>query len=159
MSEQKELEKLQSKRAELEEESHSLKEEQKRLEYSVKILEEKVTIEEISGNNKAAKDAISKLEAKLSELESRLKEKHQAPSQARIPSPPMETETDLIVSPEVIEEAAAPVEAVPESLQESTEENIEDICVTVTTIDDEALVETREAKSDKQQEKKKHRFF
>jgi uncharacterized coiled-coil protein SlyX len=159
MSEQKELEKLQSKRAELEAESHSLKEEQRRLEYGIKVLEEKVTIEEISDNNKAAKDAISKLEVKLSELENRLKDKPQTPPQNPAPPPPVETKTEVIISPEVIEEAPAPAEAAPESPQESTEENIEDSGVTVTAIDDEALVETQEAKGDKQQEKKKHRFF
>jgi seryl-tRNA synthetase len=159
MKEQKELEKLQSKRAELEAESHSLKEEQTKLEYSIRVLEEKVMIEEISDNNKATKDAISKLEAKLCELKNRLKEKPQTPPQSPAPPPPVETKTEVIVSPEAIEEAPVPAEAVPESPKESIEENIEDSCVTVTAIDDEALVETQEAKGDNQQEKKKRRFF
>jgi len=158
MSEQKELEKLQSKRAELEAESRSLKEEQKKLEASVKILEEKVMIEEINDNNKAAKDAISKLEAKLSELENRLKDKPQTPLESPAPSPPKETKTEVIASPER-EKGPTPTEETPEGPQESAEENIEDSGVTVTAIDDEALVESQESKSDKQQEKKKHRFF
>jgi uncharacterized coiled-coil protein SlyX len=161
MSEQKELEKLQAKRAELEAESRSLKEEQKRLEYSLMILEEKVTIEEINDNNKAAKDTISKLEGKLFELENRLKPKSQTPpaSPAPPPPPPKETKTEVILAPEPAEEEPEFVEVAPEEPQESAEENIEESGVTVTAIDDEALVETQEAKGDKQQEKKKHRFF
>lgn len=156
MSEQKELEKLQEKRAELEAESHSLKEEQKKLECSIKILEEKVTIEEISDNNKAAKDAISKLETKLFELEKKLKTKPQAPPESPAPPPPKETKTEVSVAPE------KPAEKEPEFVEaapEEPKENIEESGVTVTAIDDEALVETQEAKSEKQQEKKKHRFF
>ena len=163
MSEQKELEKLQAKRAELEAESRSLKEEQKRLEYSVMILEEKVTIEEISSNNQTAKDVISKLEAKLFELENRLKPRSQAPQESPPTPPPKETKTEVIVSPEKTaaeeEEELEFAEVAPDEPQESDEENIEESGVTVTAIDDEALAETQEAKGDKQQEKKKHRFF
>jgi hypothetical protein len=160
MSEQKELEKLQAKRAELEAESRSLKEEQKRMEYSVMILEEKVTIEEISNNNQTAKDAISKLEAKLYDLENRLKSKPQATPESPPPPPPKETKTEVIVSPEKTEEEELEFEeAAPAEPQESEEENVEESGVTVTAIDDEGLAEAQEAKGDKQQEKKKHRFF
>jgi uncharacterized coiled-coil protein SlyX len=154
LSEPKDLEKLQAKRAELEAESRSLKEEQKKLEYSVKILEEQVVIDELSENNKAAKDAISQLEAKLNDLEKRMKQPSQAPSPENpAPPPPKETKTEVQVAaaPEKKEEAPEPAEV--------KVEDSEDSGVTVTAIDDEALVETQEAQGDKQPEKKKHRFF
>ncbi len=154
MSEQKDLEKLQAKRAELEAESRSLKEEQKKLEYSVKVLQEQVVIEELSDNNKSAKDAISQLEAKLNDLEKRMKHPSQAPPENPAPPPPpKETMTEV--------EVAAPPEKkeAPPEPAELTLEDSEDSGVTVTAIDDEALVETQEAQSDKNQEKKKHRFF
>jgi chromosome segregation ATPase len=155
LSEQKDLENLQAKRAELESESRSLKEEQKKLEYSIKVLEEKVVINELSENNKAAKEEISQLEAKLNDLKKRLKHPAQAPSQnpAPPPPPPQETKPEAEVAdpPEKKEATPEPVEV--------TLEDSEDSGVTVTAIDDEALVETQEAQSDKQQDKKKHRFF
>lgn len=155
MSEPKDLEKLQAKRAELEAESRSLKEEQKKLEYSVKILEEQVVIDELSENNKAAKDAISQLEAKLNDLEKRMKQTSQAPplENPAPPPPPKETKTEVevVAPPEKKEEAPEPAEV--------TVEDSEDSGVTVTAIDDEALVETQEGQGDKQPEKKKHRFF
>ena len=155
MSEPKDLEKLQAKRAELEAESRSLKEEQKKLEYSVKILEEQVVIDELNENNKAAKDAISQLEAKLNDLEKRTKQPSQAPPPENLapPPPPKETKTEVQVAapPEKKEEAPEPAEV--------KVEDSEDSGVTVTAIDDEALVETQEAQGDKQPEKKKHRFF
>lgn len=157
MSVQKDLEKLQAKRAELEAESHSLREEQKKLEYSVKVLEEQVVIEEISENNKSAKDAISQLEAKLNDLQKRLKQPSQAPQKSpenpAPPSPPQEAMTQVEVAPSPVKKEA------PSETAEATFEEPEDTGVTVTAIDDEALVETQEAQSDKQQEKKKHRFF
>lgn len=157
MSEQKDLEKMQAKRAELEAESRSLKEEQKKLEYSVKVLEEQVVIEQLHDNNKAAKDTISQLEAKLNDLEKRLKHPAQAPPQAPpenpAPPPPKETITEVEVAAPPEKKEAAPEPA------EVTLEDSEDSGVTVTAIDDEALVEVQEAQSDKQQEKKKHRFF
>ncbi len=158
MSEQKDLEKMQAKRAELEAESRSLKEEQKKLEYSVKVLEEQVVIEQLHDNNKAAKDTISQLEAKLNDLEKRLKHPAQAPPQAPPENPaplppPKETITEVEVAAPPEKKEAAPEPA------EVTLEDSEDSGVTVTAIDDEALVEAQEAQSDKQQEKKKHRFF
>jgi chromosome segregation ATPase len=155
LSEPKDLEKLQAKRAQLEAESRSLKEEQKKLEYSVKILEEQVVIDELSENNKAAKDTISQLEAKLNDLEKRMKQPSQAPppENPAPPPPPKETKTEVQVAaaPEKKEEAPEPAEV--------KVEDSEDSGVTVTAIDDEALVETQEAQGDKQPEKKKHRFF
>jgi chromosome segregation ATPase len=153
----KDLEKLQAKRADLEAESRSLREEQKKLEYSIKVLEEQVVIEELSENNKSAKDAISQLEAKLNDLQKRLKQPSQAPQKSpenpAPPSPPQEAMAQV--------EVAAPPEKkeAPPEPAEVTLEDSEDTGVTVTAIDDEALVETQEAQGDKQQEKKKHRFF
>jgi hypothetical protein len=156
LSELKDLEKLQSKRAELEAESRSLREEHKKLEYSIKVLEEQVVIEELSENNKSAKDAITQLEAKLNDLQKRLKQPSQAPQTSPNPAPsppPQETTTKV--------EVAAPPEEkeAPPEPDEITLEESEDSGVTVTAIDEEALVETQEARGDKQQEKKKHRFF
>jgi uncharacterized protein (DUF3084 family) len=138
MSEQKELEKLQAMRAELEAESRSLKEQQKNLEASLLALEEKAVIEELKKGNRDTKDAIAQLEAKKRELETRLKQAAQTPE-----TPPPETEKKEAREPE-------PAEATPESSEEGG--------VTVTAIDDETLVEPQEA-NDKQQERKKHRFF
>ena len=157
MSELKDLEKLQAKRAELETESRSLREEHKKLEYSIKVLEEQVVIEELSENNKSAKDAISQLEAKLNDLQKRLKQPSQAPQispENPAPSPPPQETTAKV-------EVSAPPEKkeAPPEPDEMTLEDSEDTGVTVTAIDEEALVETQEAQGDKQQEKKKHRFF
>jgi len=154
LSEHKDLEKLQAKRTKLEAESRSLKEEQKKLEYSVKILEEKVLIEELSNNNKVAQDAISQLEAKLNDLENRLKQPSQAPPENPAPPPPRKktkTEVEVASPPDEKEEAS--------ELAEVELEDSEDSGVTVTVIDDDALVITEEAQNDKLQEKKKHRFF
>jgi uncharacterized protein (DUF3084 family) len=150
LSEQKELEKLQAMRAELEAEAHSLKEEQKNLENSLLSLEEKVVveelkkekavIEELKNRNKATKDAISQLEAKKKDLESRLEQASQTPE-----TPPPNKEK--------AEEAPEPAEAAPEGSEEGG--------VTVTAIEGEALVENQEAvdESPTKQEKKKRRFF
>ena len=146
---------MQAKRAELETESHSLKEEQKKLENRVLLLEEKIVVEDLQNSNKATKDAISQLEAKLGELESKLKQKPQPPES---PAQPKETKTEVVAAPEKTAEEEAPeppelaeAEAVPEDSEESG--------VTVTAIDDEALIEAQDTKSDKQQDKKKHKFF
>jgi uncharacterized protein (DUF3084 family) len=150
LSEQKELEKLQAMRAELEAEAHSLKEEQKNLENSLLSLEEKVVVEELKkekavveelkNRNKATKDAISQLEAKKKDLESRLEQTSQTPE-----TPPPKKKK--------AEEAPEPAEAAPEGSEEGG--------VTVTAIEGEALVENQEAvdESPKKQEKKKRRFF
>jgi len=139
MSEQKELEKLQAMRAELEAESRSLKEQQKNLEDSLLALEAKAMIEELKKSNRDTKDAIAQLEAKKRDLETRLKQSAQTPE-----TPPPETEkTEEAREPE-------PAEAAPEGSEGGG--------VTVTAIDDETLVEPQEA-NDKQQERKKHRFF
>jgi len=149
MSEQKELEKLQAMRAELEAESRLLIEEQRKLENSVLGLEEKVVIEKLNrekaiiedlkNRNKEAKDAISQLEAKKKDLESRLGQTIQEPE---TPSEKKKTE-----------KAPEPAEAEPEEDEEGG--------VTVTAIEDEALIENQEAvdEGSTKQEKKKRRFF
>jgi len=157
LSEQKELEKLQAMRAELEEEARLLKEEQKNLESNVLTLEEKVAIEELKkekavieelkNRNKAAKDAITKLEAKKKKLETKLGEAAQTPEP---PSPEKEKEEEAPAQLEETEEAAKPAEEVPEEGG-----------VTVTAIEGEALYENQEtvSESPNKQEKKKRRFF
>jgi peptidoglycan hydrolase CwlO-like protein len=146
MSTLKELEKLQTMRAELEAESRSLKEKQKELESSLLALEqevvmeelnkEKAVIEELKNSNKATKDAIAQLEAKKRELETKL------PQKPATPPPAKEKKEEAPAQPEETEEA-------------------EESGVTVTAIEGEALVESPEAvgESPKKQEKKKRRFF
>ena len=150
MSEQKELEKLQAMRAELEAESRLLIEEQQKLEKNVLSLEEQVVVEELKkekaviedlkNRNKAAKDAIADLEAKKKSLQSKL---NQPPQE---PEPPPEEEK--ATEPEAAE---APE---PEPAEEA-----EDGGVTVTAIEGDALVENPEVDEDSKQEKKKRRFF
>ena len=148
MSEQKELEKLQALRAELEAESRSLKEKQKELENSLLALEEKVVveelkkekaiIEELKNRNKAAKETIAQLEAKKKELETKLGQA------AQTPAPPVEKKKG--------KEASKPAEAESEEAEESG--------VIVTAVEGEALVESPEAQVESpKQEKKKRRFF
>jgi hypothetical protein len=150
LSEQKELEKLQAMRSELEAESRSLIEEQQRLEKNVLALEEQVVIEklkkekavieDLKNRNKAAKDAIADLETKKMELEKRLNPEPQAPEPAPEEAKPQEPE-----------EAPKPAEAAPEE---------DDSGVTVTAIEGEALVENQEIEDESsKQEKKKRRFF
>ena len=150
MSEQKELEKLQAMRTELEAESRLLIEEQQKLEKSVLSLEEQVVVEELKkekaviedlkNRNKAAKDAIADLEAKKKSLQSKL---NQPPQE---PEPPPE------------EEKATEPEAAEAPEPEPAEED-EDGGVTVTAIEGDALVENPEVDEDSKQEKKKRRFF
>ncbi len=152
MSEQKELEKLQAMRAELEAESRSLIEEQEKLGKNVLALEEQVVVEELKkekaviedlkNRNQTAKDAIAELEAKKKALRTKLNQASEAPE-----APPPEEE-----KPKETEEAAESVEAAPEQA--------EDGGVTVTAIEGEALVENQELEEESsKQEKKKHRFF
>jgi chromosome segregation ATPase len=154
LSEQKELEKLQAMRAELEAESRLLIEEQQKLEKSVLSLEEQVVVEELKkekaviedlkNRNKAAKDAIADLEAKKKNLQSKL---NQPPQE---PEPPPEEEKAK--EPEAAEAPEPePAEAAPEEA--------EDGGVTVTAIEGDALVENPEVDEGSKQEKKKRRFF
>ena len=155
MSEQKELEKLQAMRTELEAESRLLIEEQQKLEKNVLSLEEQVVVEELKkekaviedlkNRNKAAKDAIADLEAKKKSLQSKL---NQPPQEPETPPP----EEEKAKEPEAAE---APE---PEPAEEAPEE-AEDGGVTVTAIEGDALVENPEVDEDSKQEKKKRRFF
>jgi chromosome segregation ATPase len=155
LSEQKELEKLQAMRAELEAESRLLIEEQQKLEKNVLSLEEQVVVEELKkekaviedlkNRNKAAKDAIADLEAKKKSLQSKL---NQPPQEPETPPP----EEEKAKEPEAAE---APE---PEPAEEAPEE-AEDGGVTVTAIEGDALVENPEVDEDSKQEKKKRRFF
>ena len=150
MSEQKELERLQAKRAELEAESRSLKEEQKNLKDRLLILEEEIAIEELEDNNKATREAIAQLESKMNDLEARLKP---VPQIHETPPTATEVAPEVVAAPEKPEEALAPAETAPE-------EHEEDI-VTVTAIE-EPMVESQEELGEslkKQQEKKKRKFF
>jgi hypothetical protein len=151
MSEPKELERLQTLRAELETESRSLKEEQKNLEDSMIILEERIAVEELKNSNKATKDAISQLEARKSGLETKLKQVLQIPEAS---TPAEEMAPEATAPSEKTEEALEPAEATPEEFEEDI--------VTVTAIDDESLAQDQEEFGEnikKQQEKKKRRLF
>jgi hypothetical protein len=160
MSAQNELEKLQAMRAELEAESRSLKEKQHDLENILLTLEDKVVaeelkkeravIEELKNRNKAAKDAITQLEAKKRDFETKLNQVPQAPET----SPPEEEKAEEApAQPKETEEVSKPAETTPEEVEEGG--------VTVTAIEGQALVENQEAisESPKKQEKKKRRFF
>lgn len=152
MSQQEELEKLHSKRVELEAASRLLKEEQDELEKSVLGLEEKIIFEEMKKEktviadlrkrNKAVKGTIAQLEAKKKELETKLHQTSPSPET----SPPEDEKTDAV------EEALEPVEVIPEEYNEG---------FTVTAIVDEALIQDQEVASENhsKREKKKRRFF
>lgn len=81
MTMQTELESLHATREELKKEASRLKGRQKELEDRIRGLEEKFKIqelnkgiEELETNNKAAKEAITKLQIKKNDLEAKLKE-------------------------------------------------------------------------------------
>jgi hypothetical protein len=148
LNEQKELEKLQAKRAELEAESLNLKEEQKQLDYNVKILEETVRIQELKQNNKIAKEAIAKLEIKLNELEEKLE-----------PKSNMHAERPLSNTVQVQDDDAEMLEPSETDTAEDTLERCEEEIVTITAVNDEDLAVTQKAKNDRQQGKRKRRFF
>jgi transcription elongation GreA/GreB family factor len=77
MSETKEVERLRSKKAELEAESRTLKETQKNMERQLKFLEEKIAIEELDNKNKATRNYIVQLESKIEILKNKLKQASQ----------------------------------------------------------------------------------
>jgi predicted nucleic acid-binding Zn-ribbon protein len=150
LSEQNEFEKLKAKHAELEAESHSLKEEQKKMENEVLVLKERIAVEELKNSNGATRKAISNLESKKNELETKLKQVVQTPE-----TPQSEEK----MAPELGATPEPPAEAAQESAEAASEEL--DDTVTVTAIDDGSL-EEQEAVGEglkRQQERKKHRFF
>ena len=74
MSSSTQLEQIQKKRAELENELRSLEEKEKDLEASVKIVEEKRIVEDLEEKVKAKRAVVEKLESKKRELEKKLGE-------------------------------------------------------------------------------------
>jgi len=152
MSKPNEFEKLQTKRAELEAESHSLKEEQKNMEDRTMILEEKIAIEELKNNNKTTREAIAQLETKIGGLETKLQKASQTPETPEPAAPAKEPEPVT---------ANAPKEETLETAEPAPEEFDEDV-VTVTAIEEESLVANQENLGENlkaQQEKKKRKFF
>jgi len=158
LSAQKELEKLQAMRAELEAESRSLKEKQAALKNAVWSLEEEVAnealrkekaaIEELRNRNKVAKDAINDLETKKKELESKLE---QEPQKTEAPPAEKEPAQEIPAQPEENQEASQSVETATEETDEGG--------VTVTAIENEAIFENEAVNEAPKPEKKKRRFF
>jgi predicted RNase H-like nuclease (RuvC/YqgF family) len=74
MSSSTQLEQIQQKRAELENELRSLEEKEKNLGASIKITEEKRVIQELEEKVKAKRAVVEKLESKKRELEKKLGE-------------------------------------------------------------------------------------
>jgi len=148
MSTSPELEQLKNKRAGLEDESRSLKQRQESLEERTRVLEEKIAIEELKNNNKTASESVAQLEARLNELENRLKQVSQTPA---TPEPPQET----------VPETNSPLEPPQEVEQETKEaaEPAEEENVTISAFDDTVATEPvpREEKSGS--EKKKRKFL
>ena len=149
MSAQEELEKLRKMRAELESESRSLEEQLSYLENNVISLEEKIAIEELKkekaaieelkNHNKAAKDAVARLESKKKNLENKLEKTLPKPKE---PSPKKQQAEEDLSKPE-------------------ENEIVADGGVVVTAIEGEALEEQLgiAVEDSPKQEKKKRRFF
>lgn len=136
-------------RVELEAESRLLIEEQQKLEKDVLALEEqsaaqelekeKALVEDLRSRNEATKCTIAQLKAKKEKLETKLGQVTQTPEGA-------------LEAQEASEKPAQPEKA---EASERTEAVPEESGVTITLVESEEIVETQE----KQQEKKKHRFF
>jgi type II secretory pathway component PulJ len=144
----KELERLKSIRAQLEEESHSLTEQQKNLEERVQVLGEKIAIEEQKNRNKEMREAISQLESKINELEQRLKTVSKAPE-------PNGSTFEAKPEPEP---AAAQEQVTLESVEQASEE-VEEETVTVAPLEEPMLEEDYSETIKKPHEKKKRKFF
>jgi hypothetical protein len=150
LGDSKELEQLQNRRAELEEESNSLGQQQQNLEIKVKTLEERIRISELENINKTRLEAITQLESKVGELEQRLKtggktESYESTNEAKL---------EINEAPESAEEVTA-------SVSKTIEEEPEDEVVTVAAIEDPMIVEQEENSENlkRQNEKKKRKFF
>lgn len=150
LGDSKELEQLQNRRAELEEESNSLGQQQQNLEIKVKTLEERIRISELENINKTRLEAITQLESKVGELEQRLKtggktESYESTNEAKL---------EINEAPESTEEVTA-------SVSKTIEEEPEDEVVTVAAIEDPMIVEQEENSENlkRQNEKKKRKFF
>jgi uncharacterized coiled-coil protein SlyX len=152
MSLAKEIEQLQNRRAELEQESHSLEEEQKNLEQRTKMLEERIAIQELNSGNKMKKEAISQLRSQMDELEQRLKG---MPEEYRTPKP-----TDYTM-PEVAKTPELETETLSEVAEPVQEESVEEEAVTVAALEEPLIAEQEELGEDlkRHTEKKKRKFF
>lgn len=150
MSESRELNELQERKAELAKESLSLKDKRENLEETAKILEEKIAIQELRNGNDTTQEAIAQLEAKIDGLEQRLKEVSQSRTSE---APKFETPIMPEPEPERIVEETVPKAEVP--LEEPVEETItvaepeQPLTIQQPTYDDDA----------KAHDKKKRKFF
>jgi vacuolar-type H+-ATPase subunit I/STV1 len=149
LSTSKELEDLGSKKAVLEAESRSLKEEQQGLEERIKVLEEEIVIEQLKNDNRASREAVSRLKSKKDELEQRLKETSRTPETEST----TEAETGILNPPEPKAESAVGIAGA------STEET-QDV-VTVMPLESPMTTGPEKYNEDlkKQQEKKKRKFL
>jgi hypothetical protein len=150
LSDSKELEHLQNRRAELEEESNSLGQQQQNLEIKVKTLEERIRISELENTNKTRLEAITQLESKMGELEQRLKAVEKPGSYESTNEAKLE-----------INEVPESAEEVTTSASETNEEEPEAEVVAVAAIEDPMIVEQEENSENlkRQNEKKKRKFF
>jgi TolA-binding protein len=151
LSTSQELEELQNRRTKLEDESRSLKDEQTNLEQRIRVLEERIAVEELKNNNNVAREAVVRLESKMSELEQRLRQVTQV---QEIAKPPEETIAEVHETPP----PESTEEAVPET-SETMPEEPEEETVTVTALEDSTA--TQEVSEDlrRRSDKKKRKFF
>jgi hypothetical protein len=149
----KEIEELQSRRANLEEESRQLDDKERELDERVKILEEKLAIQALEEHNRTKLDAIKNLEAKMCELEQKVKT-----PKPKEPEAEPEAEMETATPPEKpVEEAMEPAEEIATEEEEPKEEYVD-----VTPIEDVTVTpqaEEIEEESRKQHDKKKRKFF
>lgn len=126
------------------------------MEQRIRLLEEKIAIEELNNNNRAAREAVSQLESKMSELEQRLRQVRQIPETTK---PPEETIPEVHETPpsepteEVVPETSETKPEEPEELEEPEEET-----VTVTALEDSTETQVSEDLK-RRSDKKKRKFF
>jgi hypothetical protein len=149
MSEAKDIEILRAKKAKLEAESRSLKETEECMENQVKILEEKIAIRELTRSNKALQEVVSRLESRKMQLEKSIKE---------LQGTQRSTASQEDKNPEDAKNSEASNTPRPDSTV--FEEN-QDGGLVLEEIDPDSLFENPKVAEipEKQQEKKKHRFF
>lgn len=103
-----EIEELQRRKSDLENELQSLDDKEKTLDHKIKVLEEKVAIQDLNNRIKAKRDAVDQFETRVRDLEQKLEEPHWEPkaeAQVAEPSPPEATAEE-----EPIHEDAALIE-------------------------------------------------
>ena len=130
-----ELEELQRKKTDLENELQSLSDQEKSLDDKIKTLEEKVAIQELDAQIKAKRDAVNQFETKVKELEDRLK----APGWK--PEPPVQQQDQ-------------PQEPEFETLEEAPSPEMQDEIVLM-----EPGMESESPKTESSEPKKKRKFF